>query len=201
MKSVVALLGSLSLVPMMAGSAMAQSAEENVQVEPPAAQAQQVAPPPQYAPPQGAQPQYAQPQYAQPQYAPAPPAQVAVQAGGEWQYLDGEGWVWVPAGTTAYNVGAQPYVYLYTPSYGWTWYVSPWGWGPYYRGGWVHAPYWGRGGAWGHYYGGHPVYGHGYGGGYHGGYHAGGGYHGGGFHGGGGHGGGGHGGGGHGGHR
>ncbi|MGD0523661.1 MAG: hypothetical protein ABSE49_00885 [Polyangiaceae bacterium] len=175
MKAMVALLGSLSLVPMMAGSAMAQSAEqpeENVRVEPPAVQAQPVPPPP---------------QYTAPQYAP-PPAQVAVQSGGEWQYLDGEGWVWVPAGTTAYNVGAQPYVYLYTPSYGWTWYMSPWGWGPYYRGGWIHAPYWGRGVAWGHYYGGHVMYGHGYGG------HYGGGYHGGGYHGGGGHGGGGHGG-------
>jgi hypothetical protein len=188
MKTVVALLGSLSLVPMLAGSAMAQTAEENVRVEPPAVE---VAPPAvqaqQYAPPA--------PQYAPPQYAAPPPAQVPVQTSGEWQFLDGEGWVWVPAGTAAYNVESQPYAYLYTPTYGWTWYVSPWGWGPYYRGGWIHAPYWGRGGAWGHYYGGHAVYGHGgYGGG-----HYGGGYHGGGYH-GGGRGGGGHGGG-HGGHR
>ena len=186
MKTMVALLGSLSLVPLLAGSAMAQTAEENVRVEP-APQVQQAqVPPPQYAapPPQ------------------AMPPQVAVQSGGEWQYMDGEGWVWVPTGTAAYNVESQPYVYLYTPSYGWTWYVSPWGWGPYYRGGWVHSPYWGRG-AWGHYAGGHPVFGgaH-YGGGHsgHSGGHYGGGHyggHGGGGHSGGGHGGGGHGGGGH----
>jgi hypothetical protein len=175
MKTMVALLGSLSLVPMLAGSAMAQTAEENVQVEPPSVQAQQYAPPP---------PQYAAPAAPQPMQP-----QIAVQPGGEWQFIDGEGWAWVPTGTAAYNVGSQPYVYLYTPSYGWTWYVSPWGWGPYYRGGWIHTPYWGRGGAWGHYYGGHAVYGAHYGGG-----HYGGGYYG-------GHGGGGHGGGGHGGHR
>ena len=170
MKTMVALLGSLSLVPMLAGSAMAQTAEENVRVEP-APQVQQAQVPP--------------PQYAAPPPQAMPPQQVAVQSGGEWQYMDGEGWVWVPAGTAAYNVESTPYVYLYTPSYGWTWYVSPWGWGPYYRGGWVHSPYWGRG-AWGHYSGGHAVYDGG---------------HGGGGHGGGGQGGGGHGGGGHGGHR
>src|ERR1700722_3071806 len=91
MKTMDALLGSLSLVPMLAGSAMAQTAqEENVQVEPPAAQAQPGAPAPQYAAPP---PQYAAPppQYAAPPPQYAPPAQVAVQAGGEWQYLDGEG--------------------------------------------------------------------------------------------------------------
>jgi hypothetical protein len=126
MKTMVALLGSLSLVPMLAGSAMAQTAEENVRVEPPVAQEQQAAP---------------RPQYAAPQPQAMPPAQVAVQAGGEWQYLDGEGWVWVPTGTAAYDVGSEPYAYLYTPSYGWTWYVSPWGWGPYRYGYWVRHPW------------------------------------------------------------
>ena len=35
-----------------------------------------------------------------------------------------------PQGASSTAVGAEPYVYLYTPSYGWTWYVSPWGFGP-----------------------------------------------------------------------
>ena len=183
MKTMVALVGGLSLFPMMAGSAMAQTAEENVRVEP-APQVQEAQVPP--------------PQYAAPPPQAMPPQQVAVQSGGEWQYMDGEGWVWVPAGTAAYNVESQPYVYLYTPSYGWTWYVSPWGWGPYHRGGWVHSPYWGRG-AWGHYAGGHHVHGGAHYGGGHSGGHSGGGHYGGGHS--GGHGGGGHSGGGHGGHR
>jgi hypothetical protein len=34
-----------------------------------------------------------------------------------------------------------PYSYLYTPAYGWTWYVSPWGWGPYHYGAWVVHPW------------------------------------------------------------
>jgi hypothetical protein len=34
-----------------------------------------------------------------------------------------------------------PYTYLYTPAYGWTWYVSPWGWGPYHYGLWVRHPW------------------------------------------------------------
>jgi hypothetical protein len=42
-----------------------------------------------------------------------------------------------------------PYTYLYTPAYGWTWYVSPWGIGPYHYGIWVHHPW-------------HPVGMHGY---------------------------------------
>jgi hypothetical protein len=167
MKTMVALVSGLSLMVGTAGTALAQS---DGYVPPPGAEQQ--APPPQ-AP--GA------PQYAPPQVVPQ-------SAGGEWQYIDGQGWVWVPAGATTYNIASTPYVYLYTPVYGWTWYVSPWGWGPYYRGGWIHRPFWG-GGAWGHYYGGHPVFGGGhYGGGAHyGGGHYGGGARGGAHYGGGGH--------------
>ena len=181
MKTMVALVGGMSLVLASAGSAFAQ--EENVQVEP--AQA-----------PQAQVQVQASPEYPGPQYAPQVPT--AAQAAGEWQFMDGEGWVWVPAGATTYNVENTPYVYLYTPSYGWTWYASPWGWGPYYRGGWIHHPFWGAGG-WAHYYGGRRVYGaaH-YGGARYGGHY--GGHYGGGHYGGGGHFGG-HGGGGHGGHR
>jgi hypothetical protein len=32
-------------------------------------------------------------------------------------------------------------VYLYTPRYGWNWYVSPWGYGPYHYGIWVQHPW------------------------------------------------------------
>jgi hypothetical protein len=106
--------------------------------------------------------------------------------------MEGEGWVWVPASSAVEVEGGVPYTYLYTPAYGWAWYVSPWGWGPYHYGGWVTHPWrpWGWRGAWvaspgvvvrlGGWHGG--VW---HGGGYHGGYH-GGGWHGGGWHGGGG---------------
>jgi len=78
--------------------------------------------------------------------APAQAAPVYAQpAAGQWVYTDAYGWIWVPAGSTSYEVASQPYVYLYTPSYGWTWYVSPWGRGAYYAGPWVHA----RSYAWG----------------------------------------------------
>jgi hypothetical protein len=110
--------------------------------------------------------------------------------------MEGEGWVWVPAGSSVEVEEGVPYTYLYTPAYGWAWYVSPWGWGPYHYGGWVTHPWrpWGWRGGWvahphvvvrlGGWHGG--VW---RGGGYHG-WH-GGGWHGGAFHGGGYHGGGG----------
>jgi hypothetical protein len=68
---------------------------------------------------------------------------------GSWTYLSGSGWVWVPAGATTEESEGVPYVYLYTPAYGWTWYVSPWGRGPYHYGLWVRHPW-------------HPVGMHGY---------------------------------------
>jgi hypothetical protein len=146
--------------------------------------------------------------------APAPPPvlqQPTPQqaAAGQWVNTD-NGWIWVPAGETTYVVQGVPYAYLYTPVYGWTWYASPWGVGPYYYGAWAHRPWpygyraWAYGPhGWGWHYGaaraigGHP--GVHYGGGYRGGPRFGGGGHfGGGAHfGGGGHFGG-HGGGGHG---
>jgi hypothetical protein len=73
----------------------------------------------------------------------SPPASQYFQAysTGQWVYLSGQGWVWVPAGTAAVNTDGVPYAYLYTPAYGWTWYVSPWGWGPYFYGRWVLHPW------------------------------------------------------------
>jgi hypothetical protein len=67
-------------------------------------------------------------------------AQVAAPMG-EWVTEDGYGQVWVPAGATAYAVGADPYAYLYTPTYGWGWYGSPWGWGAYSRAAWIARPW------------------------------------------------------------
>jgi hypothetical protein len=68
---------------------------------------------------------------------------------GQWVYTVGQGWVWVPADATPVQNEGVPYVYLYTPAYGWTWYVSPWGWGPYRYGAWYRHPW-------------HPVGMHGY---------------------------------------
>ena len=62
-------------------------------------------------------------------------------ATGSWVYADGYGWMWVPREAGRVLVDDVPYVYLYTPMYGWTWYVSPWGPGPYYYGVWVHHPW------------------------------------------------------------
>jgi hypothetical protein len=55
--------------------------------------------------------------------------------------MDGDGWVWVPAGTSTEFVEGAPYAYLYTPAYGWTWYISPWGPGAYHYGVWVSHPW------------------------------------------------------------
>src|SRR5262249_48176703 len=98
------------------------------------------------------------PQYASPQpdvatvateEAPPPAATwTAVYPTGQWVYTADHGWIWIPNGTAAAEYEGVPYVYFYTPVYGWNWYVSPWGWGPYHYGGWVR-------------YGWHPVGWHG----------------------------------------
>jgi hypothetical protein len=96
----------------------------------------QAPPPPQAAP----QVDYTQAPPAEPV---APPAQQRVYqyATGQWVYTDGDGWVWIPAGSNTTVVDGAPYAYLYTPSYGWTWYVSPWGLGAYHYGPWVAHPW------------------------------------------------------------
>ncbi|HXX40344.1 MAG TPA: hypothetical protein VEP50_19680 [bacterium] len=66
---------------------------------------------------------------------------VVVPCAGQWVYSDGDGWIWVPGGAVPTVLDGVPYVYLYTPIYGWTWYVSPWGWGPYFYGAWVLHPW------------------------------------------------------------
>lgn len=71
------------------------------------------------------------------EYTPPPPPQVAPT--GEWIDTDAYGQIWVPSNTATVIVQQRPYAYFYTPAYGWTWYVSPWGPGIYRRGPWVHA--------------------------------------------------------------
>ena len=60
------------------------------------------------------------------------------------------GWIWVPGGARTEEVDGVPYAYLYTPSYGWTWYLSPWGFGAYFEGPWIYHPWrpWGWRGVW-----------------------------------------------------
>jgi hypothetical protein len=87
---------------------------------------------------------------AAPQYAPAPtydlPTSPPVAAPepppqGQWINTAAYGWIWVPAGASTYDVGGLPSVYLYTPVYGWAWYASPWGWGPFAQGPWISSPW------------------------------------------------------------
>jgi hypothetical protein len=82
-----------------------------------------------------------------PIYAPTVPAEppsasewVRAYPDGQWVYQATYGWIWVPSGTAATVVDGTPYSYLYTPRFGWTWYVSPWGWGVYHYGLWVTRP-------------------------------------------------------------
>jgi len=79
---------------------------------------------------------------------------VATYPTGQWVYLVDEGWVWVPQGTVAVDLDGIPYAFLYTPVLGWTWYVSPWGWGPYFYGPWFRHPWHPYG--WHGYWVGHP---------------------------------------------
>ena len=112
---------------------------------PQAAAPQAPAPPQIPAPPVAREqaPSQPPPQAEPPRY-PAPPqaaGQTAPQ--GEWVYTAQSGWIWVPRGSTTTTVGVEPYAYLYMPSYGWGWYVSPWGLGPFHYGPWGWGPRWG----------------------------------------------------------
>ena len=66
---------------------------------------------------------------------------------GQWVQTSEYGWVWVPAEAMPLEVQGEPYVYLYRPTLGWTWSVSPWGWdGPVGGWGWArpwYGSYWG----------------------------------------------------------
>lgn len=88
------------------------------------AQAQAVAPPP-----------------PAPAVVAPPPAPVVPAPQGQWVATAQYGYVWVPAGASVVDLSGVPSVYLYTPTYGWAWYASPWGWGPYAYGNWVRGPW------------------------------------------------------------
>ena len=126
----------------------APAAEPAPLPEPYTAEASSAAAPPSAPPP---------PSGAAPPAPPSSPPQSAAPSDqlvysyptGQWVYLSGQGWVWVPAGSETTEMEVVPYTYLYTPAYGWTWYVSPWGWGPYHYGVWARHPW-------------HPVGMHGY---------------------------------------
>jgi hypothetical protein len=126
--------------------------EEPAQAPEPYTEATTTAPaaPQEAAPPPPQQPAPAPSPPAAPPTGPAAPAQLVYSyPTGQWVYLAGRGWVWVPAGATSQELDGAPYAYLYTPAYGWTWYLSPWGWGPYHYGIWARHPW-------------HPVGWHGY---------------------------------------
>ncbi len=70
--------------------------------------------------------------------APSPDTRwVHTFATGQWVYTTDDGWIWVPPRTTTTVVDGVPYAHLYTPEHGWSWYVSPWGYGRYHYGPWV----------------------------------------------------------------
>ncbi|MGA7123744.1 MAG: hypothetical protein WBY94_26805 [Polyangiaceae bacterium] len=120
MKRMLAGLNSLFVFLSLSGSARAQE---------------------QVAPPQGAsQAELAQSGPEPEQVAFTPTARVYSSAAGRWVYTV-DRWVWVPAGATSVAIGGAPYVYLYTPGYGWAWGVSPWGWGGYRYGAWAGRPW------------------------------------------------------------
>jgi hypothetical protein len=71
-----------------------------------------------------------------------PPAEDWTRAypGGLWFYTTEYGWLWAPKGASSVPFENVPYAMLYTPAHGWTWCVSPWGFGNFYFGAWVrHA--------------------------------------------------------------
>jgi hypothetical protein len=118
MKTIVGLLGSLPV--LLGGLSLTSGAlAQDEQTAPPA-------PPPQSS---GSTPPAAS-RVAEPQ---------GEGAQGQWVHTDGYGWVWVPAGAEATEGNAQPLVYLYAPTYGGSWFGSPWGFGPYRAGPWVHG--------------------------------------------------------------
>jgi len=146
----IALLASVPLVALLGGAPA--SAQDDA---------------PAQAPDYGATPDVQPPPPVEQQDVPPPIQSQQGSQQGQWVET-ADGWIWVPAGTQPDAVGDTPYVYLYTPTYGWIWFVSPWGWGPYAYGPWVHN---GLGRGW---YGGRGYYGGGrgyYGGGYYGGGH------------------------------
>jgi hypothetical protein len=119
------LLVSLALLP---AQAMAQEGDPAGEAPAPPSADEQPSTPPQGTPPP-------------PPEGMSPSSPDTEKTDGQWVYTDADGWIWVPAGSTASDVNAEPYAYLYAPSIGWSWFLSPWGEGPFFVGSWVHAPH------------------------------------------------------------
>jgi hypothetical protein len=134
MKIAIASVGALALALLSPTTAFAQ--------ESPAGDStvDQESPPPQSEADALAQASAQPPPDAQPPAPPPPPsAQTPDVPQGQWANQADYGWIWIPAAATTYAIGADPYVYLFTPVYGWTWYLSPWGAGPYSPGPWLYS--------------------------------------------------------------
>src|SRR5262249_30217976 len=65
---------------------------------------------------------------------------------GQWVFTAQYGWLWMPYGAQYVREpsveGTYPQSYVYHPTYGWTWVVSPWVWG------WGPVPFYGYYGPW-----------------------------------------------------
>jgi hypothetical protein len=134
MKIAIACLGALAFGVLPLATAFAQ--------ESPAGDStvDQASPPPQAETDALAQTSDQPPPDAQPPVPPPPPsAQTPDAPQGQWVYQADYGWIWVPAAATTYAIGTDPYAYLFTPVYGWTWYLSPWGAGAYRPGPWLYS--------------------------------------------------------------
>lgn len=138
MRKMIAGLGSLVLGLSYVPTALAQQAAPPAEAQP---QPSYPAPGPETAPSPQAAPAGAAPAPPGGAATAPPPSWVYSYPTGQWVYTTDRGWIWVPAGSTTTLVEGVPYAYLYTPAYGWTWYISPWGWGPYRYGAWVSHPW------------------------------------------------------------
>jgi hypothetical protein len=126
MKFAIACLGALMSGFVPAAPAFAQESPSGDSA------ADEESPPPQSDADPMAQVSAQPPLGAPPPALPPPPPPLTVDVPqGQWVYQADYGWIWIPAAATAYFVGVDPYAYLYTPVYGWTWYLSPWGAGAY----------------------------------------------------------------------
>jgi len=72
---------------------------------------------------------------------PPSPAEVPIARTGEWIYTAQCGYLWVPSNATTYVMDGAPAAFMYTEEFGWTWYGSPWGEGPFKLGAWVARPW------------------------------------------------------------
>src|SRR3954462_10451915 len=123
MKMKLTVAGSLAL--LVSSVAFAQETE-TVPLTPPPEQA----PPPPSQAPQAVPPPEAQQDAPPVANLPPPPVRPGALPPGQWVDTAQYGWVWMPY-DRAYSyapldAGGDPYLYLYTPLYGWRWLAAPW---------------------------------------------------------------------------